>query len=127
MVIDYLGLVFIQKTVEEFSAIEGVKRKFCLEAKGPGRKTINASAEVCPAHPENRCIGRLANHSMAEASMKSTDIQLFAEPNQRVVVLRAIKPIKHFEYLRFDYQDPVARLEFSESQICVEEDVYFPE
>ena len=76
-------------------------------------------------------MGRLANHSVAEANMKSTDIQLFADPNQRVVVLRAIKPIKPFEQLRFDYEDPVARSEFSESRTCNDDEVYsqeyFPE
>ena len=92
---------------------------------------MNTSPEVCPVHPENRCMSRLANHSVTEANMKSTDIQRFAEPNQRVVVLRAIKPIKPFEHLRFDYEDPVARSEFSESQTCNDKEAnsqeYFPE
>ena len=69
------------------------------------------------------CMGRPANHSVAEANMKSTYIQLFAEPNQRVV-LRAIKP---FEQLTFEYEDPVARSEFSESQTCVDEELYSQE
>ena len=131
VVIDYHGQVFTKKTMEEVSATEGVKREYCLEVKGPGRRIINATAEVCPVQPENRCMGRLANHSVVEANMKSTDIQLFAEPNQRVVVLRAIKPIKLFEHLRFDYEDPVARSEFSERQTCNDDQVYsheyFPE
>ena len=131
VVIDYHGQIFTKKTMEEVSATEGVKREYCLEVKGPGRRIINATAEVCPVHPENRCMGRLANHSVAEANMKSTEIQLFADPNQRVVVLRAIKPIKPFEQLRFDYEDPVARSEFSESRTCNDDEVYsqeyFPE
>ena len=131
VVIDYHGQIFTKKTMEEVSATEGVKREYCLEVKGPGRRIINATAEVCPVHPENRCMGRLANHSVAEANMKSTDIQLFADPNQRVVVLRAIKPIKPFEQIRFDYEDPVARSEFSKSRTCNDDEVYsqeyFPE
>ena len=131
VVIDYHGQVFTKKTMEEVSAIEGVKREYCMEVNGPGRRIINASPKVCPVHPENRCMGRLANHCVAEANMKSTDIQLFAKPNHGVVVLRAIKPIKPFEHLRFGYEDPVARSEFSASQTCNDEDVYsqdyFPE
>ena len=86
VVIDYHGQVFTKKTMEEVSAIEGVKGENCLEVKGSGRRIINVSAEACPVHPENRCVCRLANHSVAEANVKPTDIQFFAEPNQRVVV-----------------------------------------
>ena len=39
--------------MEEVSTIEGVKRDYCLEVKGPGRRIINASAEVWLVQPEN--------------------------------------------------------------------------
>ena len=61
-------------------------------------------------------MGRLANHSVLEANMKSTDVIVFADNNQRYVVLRASKTIHPFEQLMFDYEDPVARSEFSETQ-----------
>ena len=48
VVIDYHGQIFTKKTMEEVSATEGVKREYCLEVKGPGRRIINATAEVCP-------------------------------------------------------------------------------
>ena len=102
--------------MDEISAIEGVKREFCLEVKGPGRRIINASAETCPVHPDSRCMGRLANHSVLEAIMKSTDVIVFADNNQRYVVLRASETIHPFEQLMIDYEDPIARSEFIESQ-----------
>ena len=116
VVIDYHGQVFLKTSMDEVSAIEGVKREFCLEVKGPGRRIINASAETCPVHPDSRCMGRLANHSVLEANMKSTDVIVFADNNQRYVVLRASKTVHPFEQLMFDYEDPVARSEFSETQ-----------
>ena len=61
-------------------------------------------------------MGRLANHSVLEANMKSTDVIVFADNNQRYVVLRASETIHPFEQLMFDYEDPIARSEFSESQ-----------
>ena len=116
VVIDYHGQVFLKTSRDEVSAIEGVKREFCLEVKGPGRRIINASAEMCPVHPDSRCMGRLANHSNLEANMKATDVIVFADNNQRYVVLRASESIHPFEQLLFDYEDPIARSEFSESQ-----------
>ena len=116
VVIDYHGQVFLKTSMDEVSAIEGVKREFCLEVKGPGRRIINASAETSPVHPDSRCMGRLANHSVLEANMKSTDVIVFADNNQRFVVLRASKTIHPFEQLMFDYEDPIARSEFGESQ-----------
>ena len=85
VVIDYHVQIFTKKTMEEVSAIEGIKREYCLEVKGHGRRIINASAEVCPDHPENRCMGRRANHSVAEANIKSANIHLFcrAKPTRR--------------------------------------------
>ena len=74
VVIDYHGQVFLKTSMDKVSAIEGVKQEFCLEIKGPGRRVINASAETCPVHPDSRCMGRLANHSVLEANMKSTDV-----------------------------------------------------
>ena len=41
VVIDYHGQVFTKTSMDEVSAIEGVKREFCLEVKGPGRRIIN--------------------------------------------------------------------------------------
>ena len=116
VVIDYHGQVFLKTSMDEVSAIEGVKREFCLEVKGPGRRIINTSAETCLVHPDSRCMGRLANHSVLEANMKSTDVTVFADNNQPYVVLRASKTIHPFEQLMFDYEDPIARSEFSESQ-----------
>ena len=116
VVIDYHGQVFLKTSMDEVSAIEGVKREFCLKVKGPGRRIINAAAETCPVHPDSRCMGRLANHSVLEANMKSTDNIVFADNNQCYVVLRASKTINPFEHLMFDYEDSIARSEFSESQ-----------
>ena len=79
VVIDFQGQVFTKTSMDEVPAIEGVKREFCLEVKEPGR--INASAETCPVHPDSRCNGRLANHSVVEANMKSTDVIVFADNN----------------------------------------------
>ena len=53
VVIDYHGQVFTKKTMEEVSAIECAKREYCLKVKGHGRRIVNASAEMCPVHPEN--------------------------------------------------------------------------
>ena len=114
VIVDYHGQIFFKKSMEEVSAIEGVQREYCLEVKGPGRRIINATAETCPVHPETRCMGRLANHSVVDANMKSTDVVVFADNGQRVVVLRAKRAILPFEQLRFDYEDPVARAEFPE-------------
>ena len=61
-------------------------------------------------------MGRLANHSLVEANVKSTDVIVFADNNQRDVVLRASRTIHPFEQLMFDCEDLIARSEFSESQ-----------
>ena len=74
VVIDYHGQVFTKTSMDEVSVVEGVKQEFCLEVKGPGRRIINASAGTCRVHPDIRCMGHLANHSVVEANMKSTDV-----------------------------------------------------
>ena len=102
--------------MDEVSAIEGVKREFCLAVKGPGRRIINASAEICPVRPDSKCMGRLANHSVVKANMKCTNVIAFADNKHGYVVLRASRTIHPFEQLMFDYEDPIARSEFNESQ-----------
>ena len=79
---------FLPKMMEDVLAIKGFKREYYLEVKRTGRRIINATAGVCPVHIENIGIGRLGIDSVAEANVKSTDIPFFAQPNQRVVVLR---------------------------------------
>ena len=48
--------------------------------------------------------------------MKSNDVIVFVDNNQRYVVLRASETIHPFEQLMFDYEDPIALSEFGESQ-----------
>ena len=48
--------------------------------------------------------------------MKCTDVIVFADNKQRYVVVRASRTFHPFEQLMFDYEDPIARSEFSESQ-----------
>jgi hypothetical protein len=73
-------------------------------------------------------MGRLANHAVTESNMKSTDVILFGDNDSRIVVLRAKRNIKPFEQLRFDYEDSIARSEFSEGnspRLFEEEEVDF--
>ena len=85
VVIDYHRQVFAKKSIDEVTVIEGVKREFCLEVKGPGRRIILSFAEICRVHSDSRCIGRFANHSVVEANMKSTNVMLSSEQAEQFI------------------------------------------
>jgi hypothetical protein len=113
VIVDYHGLVVEGPNLEEHFAKPGVLSEFCLQIAHKPKRIIDASAESCEQHPNNRCLGRLANHALARkgsANMALADILLDAVPGRpRVVVFVARVDIEPLQQLRFDYNDKVAR------------------
>jgi len=117
IVCDYHGKVVENCNFEEYYNNDDVKMEYCMElVTGPKKRIIDASANICPIHPTNRCLGRLANHAGIRkglANLKPEEIYIEAMQT-KVVVLRARKPIEPFEQLRFDYNDKTAQALFKD-------------
>ena len=107
---------FISNSVKNWGLLKGVPETSLFQVKGPGRRLINASSEICEKHPKILCLGRLLNHCSKDANIKQTDIVLYDE--SRVCCFRAIRDISPFEELKFDYEDPTARSFFSWKATC---------
>ena len=123
VVVDYHGKVITGVTHEEYCNNPAVLPEYCMEIPGPPRRIIDASNEICPDHPNNRCLGRFANHANKNNNdnVKATDVHLDKlEPPTRVVVLKARRGIEPFEQLRFDYGDNIARQLFTERPISTD-------
>ena len=124
IIMDYHGVDYTatigKKHIESLTKANNESLDFVLEVIGPPYRVIDASSETCNSHPENRCLGRLANHvtikqNGEETNMKVTEIYLTVlKPPVRVVVFKARRDILPFEQLRFDYGDPTAREMFLE-------------
>lgn len=86
---------------------------YCLEVPtGPYKRIINAHKEICEAHPNVRCLGRLVNHALdrrVTSNIKPVDIGIFSYNGERAILLKARRIIEPFEQLRFDYKDKNAR------------------
>jgi hypothetical protein len=85
IILDYHGREQRSVNVVEYLSRDDVDASYCLEVKGPNRRVIDASSEICPHHPRRRCLGRLANHAgmvtktgtrrrVVECNMKLTDV-----------------------------------------------------
>jgi hypothetical protein len=85
--------------------------------QGTNKRLIDASEEICPDHPTNFCLPRLANHVTQKdqnnlANLKPVEVVLHDKTH--VVVLRARFDIEPFVQLRYDYGDENARNAFTE-------------
>lgn len=119
IIMDYHGIEYTgssgKQHINSLMESDDKAMDYLLEIIGPPYRVIDASSEICNLHPDNRCMGRLANHvtikqNGEETNMKVTEIYLSAiKPQERVVVFKARRDILPFEQLRFDYGDPRAR------------------
>lgn len=120
IICDYHGKCVTSVTYDEYIEDESVNPEFVMQIIGPPRRLIDATDEICPLHPENRCLGRLANHVTQRkhnfaANMKAVEIFCdLLQPTIRICVLKARRTIEPFEQLRFDYGDRVAHQMFQE-------------
>ena len=119
VIVDYHGMVVRGVPFETYILRPGVASEFCLEIDQHPKRIIDATAEKCAEHNDNRCLGRLVNHALRKkgiaANMVMSDILLrdMTEKPQ-VAVLTARFDIEPFQQLRFDYGDSVARTLFKD-------------
>jgi hypothetical protein len=129
VICDYHGEVTRSMSIDDYVREKGIDGSFCVEVKGPNRRIIDATKEICPHHRDRRCLGRLANHAglvtknggrrrVIECNMKLIDVNfnrnLLPEAPPYIAVFIATRTIKPLEELRFDYADRIAQEQFSQ-------------
>ena len=114
VIMDYHGVEVHGVTVAEHcEANPSALPEFCVEIAQNPRRVIDGTAEKCPQHKGNRCLGRLANHAeKGAANMVMYDISLTMSDRARVVALVARVDIEPFQQLFWDYKDVRARKMF---------------
>ena len=113
LICDYHGKIVYKNAADYEAEVGADAMTYVMEVKqGTNKHLIDASAEICPEHPTNYCLPRLANHVMQRTksfstNLKSIEVPLYDSPS--IVVFRARRNIEPFEQLRYDYNDKKAR------------------
>ena len=123
IIVDYHGKVVKGVKIDDYLVDPDIKPEFCFEIRDSpnGKRIIDASSETCDDHPENQCLGRLANHAKSKHSKgpqnaKAAEVTLsIFQPPEHYIILKARRAIVPFEQILFDYGDAMVQRVFGDT------------